>query len=68
MNPELDINCDEVSRLISQGLDQSLPPQERTRLRLHYVLCATCRNVNEQMDFLRRAVRQLGTEDKPPTD
>ena len=43
MNPELDINCDEVSRLISQGLDQSLPPRERSRLRLHFVLCETCR-------------------------
>lgn len=68
MNPDLDINCDEVSRLISEGLDQSLPPKERTRLRLHFVLCSTCRNVDEQMQFLRSAMRRLGSEDQAPRD
>jgi predicted anti-sigma-YlaC factor YlaD len=63
MKPELD--CKEVSRLISSGLDEALPTPERARLRLHFVICETCRNVNEQMQFLRRAMRDMGKDDSP---
>jgi predicted anti-sigma-YlaC factor YlaD len=59
-----DIDCKEVSRLISEGLDETLPPADRARLRLHFVICSTCRGVNEQMQFLRRAMRQMG-QDRP---
>jgi predicted anti-sigma-YlaC factor YlaD len=65
MKPELD--CKEVSRLISNGLDETLPAPERARLRLHFVICETCRNVSEQMQFLRRAIRDLG-KDEPPRE
>jgi predicted anti-sigma-YlaC factor YlaD len=63
MKTELD--CKEVSRLISNGLDESLPAPERARLRLHFVICQTCRNVNEQMQFLRRAMRDMGKNEPP---
>ena len=51
--------CKEVSRLVSQGLDRDLSLGERTALRLHFAICAGCRNVNNQMSFLRRAMRRL---------
>jgi hypothetical protein len=60
------LTCGEVSRLISDGLDRQLPAPERARMRLHFVICSTCRNVDEQLRFLRRAMRQLGQDDKPP--
>ena len=63
---KLQLDCIEVSRLISQGQDQTLPASERARLRLHFVVCQTCRNVDEQMDFIRRAMRRLGKDDEPP--
>ena len=63
---KIDIDCKEVSRLISDGLDEKLPAADRARLRLHFVLCATCRNVNEQMQFLRRAMKLLDKTDKKP--
>lgn len=62
---KLQLDCKEVSRLISEGLDTGLAPAERARMRLHLVLCETCRTVDEQMQFLRRAMRELG-KDKPP--
>jgi predicted anti-sigma-YlaC factor YlaD len=65
MRTELD--CKEVSRLISNGLDEALPAPERARLRLHFVICETCRNVSEQMQFLRRAMRGMG-KDEPPRE
>lgn len=58
MTPELD--CKEVSRWISQGLDRELPPDERERLRQHFLICQACRTVDEQMNFLRRAMQHLG--------
>jgi len=62
---KIDIDCKEVSRLISQGQDETLPPAERARMRLHFVMCQTCRDVDEQMAFLRRAMQQLGKDERP---
>jgi predicted anti-sigma-YlaC factor YlaD len=59
---KLRLNCQEVSRLISEGLDESLPAPDRARMRLHFVICENCRNVNEQLAFMRRAMRMLGQE------
>jgi predicted anti-sigma-YlaC factor YlaD len=55
-----DLDCKEVSRMISEGLDRTLSPQEGERLRWHFVICQTCRNVDLQMAFLRRAMQRLG--------
>ena len=43
----------------SHGQDLTLPAAVCTRMRLHAVICATCRYVNEQFGFLRRAMRPL---------
>lgn len=51
--------CKDVSRLVSQGLDRELSLRERMALRLHFVICASCRNFDRQVHFLRRAIRQL---------
>jgi hypothetical protein len=59
------LDCKEVSRLISEGLDQAMPAPERARLRYHFVICQTCRTVEEQMKFLQRAVKAM-EKDPPP--
>ena len=63
---KIKLDCKDVSRLISQGLDEDLPAGERARMRLHFVICQTCRNVEEQMRFIRRAMGKLGDEGLPP--
>lgn len=63
---KVQLNCQEVSRLISQGLDETLPPADRARMRLHFVICQTCRNVDEQMRFISQAMKRLGQDDEPP--
>ncbi len=63
---KLDLDCKDVSRLISAGQESELPGPERARLRLHFVICETCRNVNEQMAFLRRAMRNMDRDNGPP--
>ncbi len=55
-----DLDCKEMSRLISDGQGLPLPPAVRARMQLHFVICETCRHVNDQFDFLSRAIRQLG--------
>ena len=62
------LDCKEVSRLISGRMDEELPAADRARMRLHMVMCSNCRNVNEQMEFLRRAMRGLGRNDPLPPD
>ena len=55
------LSCKEASRLVSQGLDRDLGLAARARLRLHLAICEGCTNFKQQMDFLRRALRELGT-------
>ena len=61
-----DVDCKEMSRLISGAQDGRLPAADSARSRLHLVMCATCRNVEEQMQFLRRAMQGLDRHDEPP--
>jgi len=60
-----ELNCKEVSRLISDGQDRDMPPKERARLRLHFVICETCRHVNDQFNFIREAMKKLDRQEPP---
>ena len=62
---KVELDCKEVSRLISEGLDQTMPAPKRARLRYHFVICQACRTVDEQMKFLRRALKAID-KDPPP--
>ena len=62
---KLKLDCQEVSRLISETQDANLPAPDRARMRLHFVMCQACRNVDEQMAFLRRAMQQLDADKLP---
>ena len=62
---KLKLDCQEVSRLISEAQDANLPAPDRARMRLHFVMCQACRNVDEQMAFLRRAMQQLDADKLP---
>ena len=60
---KIDLDCKAMARLISDGQDRDLPEAERARMRLHFVICQTCRNVDEQMSFLRNAMRRLDRDE-----
>jgi predicted anti-sigma-YlaC factor YlaD len=57
---KLELDCKQVARLISDGLDSALDPAEQARMRMHFLICSKCRNVSDQMEFLRRAIRGMG--------
>lgn len=61
--------CKEVHRLTSEGLDRELSLVERTRVRLHLLVCDACRNFTGQMELIRRAMRKLSaTNDEQQDD
>jgi hypothetical protein len=58
--------CREVHRLVSEGMDRELSLIERTRMRLHLLVCEACTRFNGQMDLLRRAMRNFPPDGPPP--
>ena len=60
------LSCKEVTRLVSQGLDQRLPFGRRVALRIHLAICDGCTNFSKQMVFLRRALSKLAHQSQKP--
>ncbi|HSH08725.1 MAG TPA: zf-HC2 domain-containing protein [Burkholderiales bacterium] len=60
-------SCKEVTRLVSEGLDRELRFGERVALRVHFVMCRGCRNFEDEMARLRKAMQDLArTDDERP--
>jgi hypothetical protein len=57
------LSCKEATRLMSQGLDRSLPFGRRVALRVHLAICEGCTNFDKQILFLRKAIARLGARD-----
>ncbi|CAN5346206.1 hypothetical protein BH11PSE9_BH11PSE9_21260 [soil metagenome] len=64
MNTKID--CKSVSRLLSDALERELEPEDRERLRLHFGVCETCRNVEQQMSLLHRAMKLIDQDRHEP--
>ena len=56
------LNCRHITRLLSQSMDARLPWHRRLAVRLHLLYCVWCRRYEAQLQFLRRAGRQLGAQ------
>lgn len=59
--------CKEIHRLTSEGMDRPLSFVERSRMRLHLMVCTACRNFTGQMEMIRHAMRH-GMPDSDPDD
>ena len=57
--------CKEAHRLTSEALDRELTLMERTRLRMHLLICIACTNMQGQMALMRKAMRQMPLGDAP---
>ncbi|KPK08247.1 MAG: hypothetical protein AMJ64_04020 [Betaproteobacteria bacterium SG8_39] len=55
-------SCKEVTRLVSEGLDRELGFGERVALRVHFMMCKGCRNFEDQMGQLRKAMQDLARD------
>ena len=45
--------CRDITRLLSQGMDRSLPWSKRLLIRLHLTVCVWCARYGEQLRSLR---------------
>lgn len=51
------LNCQQVTRLISESQERTLSLGERMPLNMHVMMCSGCRNFGKQMQMLRQISR-----------
>lgn len=52
------LRCREVSKLVSESMERSLPFGTRVQVRMHLMLCRFCSGFARQIRLFRRAARQ----------
>ena len=58
--------CRDVTQLISESMDTSLPIGKRIGMRLHLLMCKFCARYERQLLLIRETVRRIvSTEEKP---
>jgi hypothetical protein len=62
----LTLRCVEASRLASESLDHPLCPEDRLAMRLHQMICRSCRRYGRQVVELRRISTRLAEQTDPP--
>ena len=62
------LTCQETSHLVSENQDRPLRWFEAMGLRLHLLMCSSCRRFENQIALMRRVLRQSGlaSEDSTP--
>jgi len=53
------LSCKDVTRLISESMDHSLPIGKRFGVRLHLLICTFCARYERQLLLIRDTVRRL---------
>ncbi len=62
-------SCKEVSRLVSESMDdQKLPFRKKLGLWMHLRLCRVCRGFVAQLRALREAATRMGSDSDPQAD
>ena len=60
------LSCKDVTQLISESMDTSLPIGKRIGMRLHLHMCRFCSRYERQLLLIRETVRgMVATEEKP---
>ena len=60
------LSCKDVTRLISESMDRSLPLGKRIGVRFHLLICKFCERYERQLLQIRETVRRLvATEETP---
>jgi hypothetical protein len=50
------LNCQEVSKKVSQSMDASLPVHHRMMISVHQMMCKYCNRLRKQLMILKKAV------------
>jgi len=60
--------CRDVTRLVSESMDRTLPLSTRIQLQLHDWICQACAQYRQQLLALRQATRRSASETHPQDD
>ena len=58
------LSCKDVTRLLSESMDRSLPLGKRVGVRLHLLICTFCSRYERQLLLIRETVRRLAATDE----
>lgn len=56
------LSCKEITRLVSESLDQELPLQQRLAVQAHFRICELCLRYQKQLLFIRDTIRRYSTK------
>lgn len=59
--------CEDISRLVSTGMDQNLAFGDRMKVRLHLAMCRWCRRFEAQLRLLRQVAHDVANDTDRPT-
>lgn len=62
------LNCQSVTRLLSESQERKLTMQERMSLKMHMMMCSGCHNFGKHMHILRQAARTYAKGEYEHTD
>jgi hypothetical protein len=52
------LSCKDATHVVSQAQERSLSAFERWKLRMHLAVCAKCTRFEQQIRFMREALRR----------
>lgn len=55
------LSCKDVTKLLSESMDRSLPLGKRIGVRLHLIICKWCARYERQLLLIRETARRLAT-------
>ena len=61
-----ELTCQELVELVTDYLENALPPDERARMDAHLAACRGCREYLHQMEVTLRVVRATGALEQRP--
>jgi len=60
------LSCRDVTRLISESMDRSLPLRKRIGVRVHFLICRFCARYERQLLQIREMARHLASMGEHP--
>lgn len=61
--------CNQIVKLVSEGMDHPLPLRTRLHIRFHFLICKWCERYKRQLIFIQSAMRRhpdkLEGQDQP---
>jgi len=60
------LRCREISKLVSQSMEQNLPLRQRISVRMHLMMCRLCAGFSRQVRLFRRAAHEHPERFEPP--